>query len=187
MRRSYDVYFVSSNSHKYGEARQILAEYGIKLGFLRFAPSEIQSDSISKIARQKAMDAYAKYKRPVIVEDAGLFIESLGGFPGPYSSYVFGTIGNSGIVRLVTKNRRATFVSVVAYCNKKGRTFLFEGVTPGRISRKISGKGWGYDPVFVPEGRSKTYAQLQDKNEISHRSRALRRFASFYKRRSTGR
>jgi len=187
MRRSYDVYFASSNRHKYGEAKEILQKHGIRLGFFRFAPVEIQSKSLSEIAKKKALDAYEKCRRPVIVEDAGLFIDSLGGFPGPYSSYVLQTVGNRGVLRLVGRNRRARFVSVAAFCDAKKRPAVFEGVTEGRISKRMSGGGWGYDPIFVPLGRSKTYAQLDEKNEISHRAKALAKFSSFYRRRSSGR
>lgn len=182
---SYDVYFASSNRHKYSEAKEILAEYGIRLGFFRFVPVEIQSDSIAAIAKRKALDAYQKCKKPVVVEDVGLFIESLGGFPGPYSSYVFGTVGNAGIVRLAG-GRKARFVSVVAFCDSK-KPVLFEGVTEGTISKRPRGGGWGYDPVFIPAGRNKTYAQILDKNQISHRARALKKFVSFYRRQSSGR
>ena len=86
MPESYDVLFASSNEHKYEEAEKILAEFGIKLEFFKTDLVEIQDDSLSKIALQKALNAYEKCKKPVIIEDDGLFIDSLSGFPGPYSS-----------------------------------------------------------------------------------------------------
>jgi len=97
MPESYDVIFASSNTHKYEEAEKILAEFDIELDFFQTELVEIQDDSLSKIALQKAENAYEKCKKPVIVEDDGLFIDSLSGFPGPYSSYIFNTIGNIGI------------------------------------------------------------------------------------------
>lgn len=188
MPRLYDLLFASSNRNKYSEAKQILGSFGINLGFFRFEPVEIQSDSILDIARQKALDAYAKCKRPVMVEDAGLSIDGLGGFPGPYSSYVLKTVGNRRIVRLVGANRRAKFVSVVAFCDGP-RPRLFEGVAAGTIARVPRGRGWGYDPIFVPSGRNRTYAQMNDKNKISHRFRALEEFSIWFERRqqSSGR
>ena len=86
MPKSYDVLFASSNIHKYEEAEKILAEFDIELGFFQTELVEIQDDSLSKIALQKAENAYEKCKKPVIVEDDGLFIESLSGFPGPFST-----------------------------------------------------------------------------------------------------
>ena len=86
MPKSYDMLFASSNTHKYEEAEKILAEFDIELGFFQTELIEIQDDSLSKIASQKALNAYEKCKKPVIIEDDGLFINSLSGFPGPYSS-----------------------------------------------------------------------------------------------------
>lgn len=177
-----DVYFVSSNKHKYLEAKEILSAFGIKLGFFQASLVEIQSDSLSEIARTKALDAFSKCKKPIIIEDDALVIPSLGGFPGPYSSYVFDTIGNKGVVSLVRKNRKAKFYATISYCDKKRRPILFEGITPGRIAKKIAGKGWGYDPIFVPQGKTKTYAQISDKNTLSHRYRALAKFANWFVR-----
>ena len=102
MQQLYDVIFASSNTHKYKEADKILAEFGIRLGFFQTELVEIQDDSLSKIALQKSLNAYEKCKKPVIIEDDGLFIDSLSGFPGPYSSYIFNTIGNNGICLLYT-------------------------------------------------------------------------------------
>jgi XTP/dITP diphosphohydrolase len=188
MRRSYDLLFASSNKNKYREAKEILSEFGIKLGFLRFSPVEIQSDSIGEIAKQKVLDAYKKCKFSVIVEDDGLFIASLGGFPGPYSSYVFKTIGNVGIINLVKKKRKADFVSVIAFCDRHKKPMLFEGKTKGKISTRLRGKGWGYDPIFIPHGKNKTYAEMSQKNTISHRYNALKKFARWYsgKQQSSG-
>ena len=175
-----DVYFVSSNRHKYLEAKQILASFGIKVGFFQANLTEIQSDSLSEIAKTKALDAFSKYKKPIIIEDDALIISSLGGFPGPYASYVFDTIGNRGIIELTKKNRRAKFCATISYCDKNKKPILFEGIVPGKISKKIQGKGWGYDPIFIPNGKTRTYAQISDKNTLSHRYRALAKFASWF-------
>jgi XTP/dITP diphosphohydrolase len=180
MRRSYDLVFASSNPHKYKEAKEILDKFGINLGFLKFSAVEIQSDSIGEIAKQKVLNAYQKCKFAVIVEDDGLFIDSLGGFPGPYSSYVFKTIGNAGVLNLVKRQRNADFVSVIAFCDSRKKPVLFEGITKGKIATKQKGKGWGYDPIFIPNGRGKTYGEVTYKNTISHRYRALKKFASWW-------
>lgn len=181
MQQLYDVFFASSNKNKYQEARAILAEFGIKLGFFNCKLLEIQSDSIRKIALHKVTDAFSQCKKPVIVEDDGLFIDSLSGFPGPFSSYVFKTIGNKGILQLVNTKRNANFQSVIAYCDKK-QVALFDAKIKGKISKKTHGKGWGYDPIFIPHGQKMTYASLKNKNEISHRYLALRKFAMWFVR-----
>ena len=181
MRKSFDLYFASSNKNKYSEAKEILSKFQLNVGFFEFAPVEIQSNSILEIAEKKSLDAYLSCKKPILVEDDGLFILSLGGFPGPYSSYVFKTIGNAGILNLVKSKRAAEFHSVLAYCDGK-KPVLFQGITRGAISKKPKGDGWGYDPIFIPKGKTKTYAELDDKNTLSHRYKALGKFAHWYKK-----
>ena len=189
MPKSYNVLFASSNIHKYEEAKKILDKFGIKLGFFQTELVEIQDDSLSKIALQKAENAYDKCKKPVIIEDDGLFIDSLSGFPGPYSSYIFDTIGNNGILKLVGDNRDAQFVAIIAFCDSSNEPTLFESSVAGTISKNIRDGGWGYDPIFIPKNQTrpalppfsfKTYAELDNKNKLSHRYESLKKFASWF-------
>ena len=108
-------------------------------------------------------------------------MDRLGGFPGPYSSYVFETIGNAGIIKLLDEKRDASFQSVIAYCDSNNK-LSFHGRINGKISAKQAGDGWGYDPIFIPEKESKTFAQIKDKNKISHRYKALVKFANWFER-----
>ena len=181
MPQSFDLYFVSSNYHKYQEAKKILNYFGISLGFFKHELEEIQSSSLKEIAAKKAVQAFQKYKKPIIVEDDGLFIDSLYGFPGPYSSYVFKTIGNKGILQLLKQNRKAKFVSIISFCDDK-ISKSFEAKIDGNISKTQNGKGWGYDPIFVPKNLNKTFAALTNKNELSHRYKALKKFSNWYLR-----
>ena len=152
----------------------------IELDFFQTELVEIQDDSLAKIAVQKALNAYDKCKKPVIIEDDGLFIESLSGFPGPYSSYIFNTIGNNGILKLIGDNRDAQFVAIIAFCDSSNEPTLFESSVAGTISKNIQDGGWGYDPIFIPEKQNKTYAELADKNKLSHRYESLKKFASWF-------
>ena len=188
--KTADVIFASSNMNKFFEAQIILAEFGIKPIHYLLDLLEIQDDSLSKIAEQKAVFAYnesrlmksvgAPKPSAVIVEDDGLFIDSLSGFPGPFSSYAFKTLGNDGILKLVGNNRNAQFRAVIAYCDSNEKPKLFESSIAGTISENIQGKGWGYEPIFIPENQTKTYAELADKNKLSHRYEALKKFASWF-------
>jgi len=191
--KTADVIFASSNMNKYFEAETILAEFGIKPLHYLLDLLEIQDDSLSKIAEQKAVSAYNETRKmksfapkpsAVIVEDDGLFIDSLSGFPGPFSSYAFKTLGNNGILKLVGNNRNAQFRAVIAYCDSNetpdANVKLFESSIAGTISENIQGKGWGYEPIFVPENQNKTYAELADKNKLSHRYEALKKFAIWF-------
>ena len=181
MRKSFDLFFVSSNSHKYRESETILDSLGIHIGFLKSNLKEIQSNSLDTIAIVKARDAFSKFKKPVIIEDDGLFIDSIDGFPGPYSSYVFQTVGSKGILNLLKNNRKAKFISVITYCDKTNLQ-LFKGKLDGRISKVQKGRGWGYDPIFIPNNSKKTFAEINNKNEVSHRYKALKKFSNWYLR-----
>ena len=179
-----DVWFVSSNAHKFKEAQGILGPLGIPIRHRHAILSEIQSESIADIALHKVRQAYRVTGGPSLVEDDGLFIDALGGFPGPYSSYVFKTIGNRGILRLLQESRESSFVAVVAYSDGH-KTVSFRGVARGSIARTASGDGWGYDPIFVPRGAGGTFADIQ-KGAFSHRTLALRKFAKWYSQHVSG-
>ncbi|KFM17399.1 dITP-XTP pyrophosphatase protein [Marine Group I thaumarchaeote SCGC AAA799-P11] len=105
--------------------------------------------------------------------------DSLKGFPGPYSSYVFKTIGNKGILKLVPSKRKAKFVSIITYCDKKILE-SFNAKLDGTISKSQKGKGWGYDPIFIPKNSRKTFAEVDHKNKLSHRFKALKKFSNWY-------
>ena len=177
-----DLYFASSNAHKFEEVQRILSNLGVNITLFKTTLEEIQSDSLSKIAERKAIDAYTKVQKPVIVEDDGLFIDSLDGFPGPYSSYIYDTIGNKGIIRLLEniESRDAKFVAIIAYCSGDNDVQLFESSIPGKISSSIEKGGWGYDPIFIPAGESKTYANIPNKDRLSHRASSLKKFSDWF-------
>ena len=177
-----ELFFASSNENKFQEAERILTNLGVKVNFSKTTLEEIQSSSLSEIAEQKAISAYELIQKPVIIEDDGLFIDSLNGFPGPYSSYVYDTIGNKGIMNLLENSefRDAKFVSIIAYLGGSDGVKLFESSIPGKISSVIEKGGWGYDPIFIPDGESKTYANVSDKDKLSHRAASLIKFSSWY-------
>ena len=177
------ITFASSNQNKYFEVQLILSAQGISVDFSQIHLVELQSDSLEDIAREKAKSAFTKLNKPVIVEDDGLFIDCLGGFPGPYSSFVYKTIGNDGILKLLSGStkRSGYFCSLIAFYNGKTLS-ISEGRVEGRISEKLTGSGgWGYDPIFVPSSTNLSFAELaKNKNAYSHRKRALEQFAQWY-------
>jgi XTP/dITP diphosphohydrolase len=184
------AFFATGNVNKFNEARSILSPYGIAVGMLRVKGDEIQSDSLKEIAQTSAINAYKRSHLPIFVEDAGLFIDALSGFPGPYAAYVYKTIHNSGILRLMenVKNRRAKFQSVIAYCDETlCEPECFDGESNGEIcltERRQKGKSaFGFDPIFQPLGSSKSFAEMtiEEKNGFSHRAMAIRKFAEWYK------
>src|ERR1700690_551562 len=109
------VFFATGNINKFNEARSILRPYGISVGMLRMKGDEIQSDNLKEIAQTSALNAYKRTHLPIFVEDAGLFIESLNGFPGPYAAYAYKTIHNKGILKLMENlpDKREKFKSLI--------------------------------------------------------------------------
>ena len=180
------AYFATSNIHKFLEARRVLAEFKLATAKLKVEAIEIQDDSLENIASFSALDAVKNSSLPVFVEDAGLFIEGLGGFPGPYSKYVFNTVGLKGILKLMkdVKNRDAYFLSVVAFASPDEEPTCFVGKVTGKIISELKGtSGFGYDPIFVPDGGDgRTFAEMstEEKNVFSHRGKALRLFSEWY-------
>jgi len=180
------AYFVTSNVHKFQEARRVLSEYKIATAKLRVGAVEIQDDNLKNIAEASVLDAVKTCGLPIFVEDAGLFIEALKGFPGPYSKYVYNTIGTKGILKLMKniEKRSAHFQSVIAFSSPDEQPICFRGKVEGKISLQEQGtSGFGYDPIFEPtEGDGRTFAEMtsNEKNGYSHRAEALRKFAEWY-------
>jgi XTP/dITP diphosphohydrolase len=175
----YELFFISNNIHKYHEIKSILRDRikNIELKFYKYNIIEIQEEKINKIAIEKSISAYNIVKKPIIIEDDGLFIKSLNGFPGQYSSFVFKSIGNRGIIKLLKGNsdRSAVFKSVFVY-NNGSIIKIFSGQIKGTISTTITTGGWGFDPIFIPHKKNITFGKLSEnnhKNVFSHRKIAL--------------
>lgn len=180
------VLFATSNRGKLEEARAILAPFGISVERYDGKGIEIQADTTDEVAAYASRGAANTAGRAVLVEDAGLFVESLNGFPGPYSAYAFKTIGVAGIIALLQsspRGRAATFVSSLAYCEPLGEPALFEASVRGTITKKPRGtKGFGFDPIFLPDHGDRTFGELtvDEKCEVSHRAGAMKKFAMWY-------
>ncbi len=188
---SRSVTFATSNAGKVREARAVLSPLGIEVVAFDGKGEEIQSDTVSEVAAYSARAASRRYGRPLFVEDAGLFVEALGGFPGPSSSYVFRTIGIRGLLSLLEdrSSRRACFRSAVAYCDPAREPRVFEGMVRGGILRSpVGANGFGFDPVFVPSRARRSFGELtlEEKCAVSHRGESLRRFAAWYSARRPG-
>jgi XTP/dITP diphosphohydrolase len=171
-----EVRFVSSNAAKFREVRAILAPFGITTRWARRTLPEPQAEDLLTVARAKTR-ALPSAGGPWIVEDSGLFIEPLGGFPGVYSAYAYRTLGIARIARLVGVGPRRAVFRTVAGVRTGRSTWFATGETRGTIAARPRGHdGFGYDPIFVPDGASRTFAQLppEEKNRLSHRGRAFR-------------
>lgn len=179
------IWFLTGNKNKFLEARSILAPFRLQVRHLRISKVEIQDPRPERIARFALEEALKSQRRPIVVEDSGIFIKPLSGFPGPYSSFVYKTIGLEGVLSVLgnRRDRNAYFQSTVAYGSPSTQPRTFTGIVRGTISRRISGtSGFGYDPIFIPKGYNTTFGQTSQlfKNSKSHRARAFQRFAKWF-------
>src|SRR5712691_4697231 len=152
------LWFVTQNAHKYQEARRTLDPFGIKIRMLASPKTEIQSTNLGEVAKFAAEEAAKKHNHRVLVEDSGLFIKVLNGFPGPFSSYVHDTIGVEGLLRLMSRQtrREAYFQASLALASPRDSSQEFSGKVHGTISHKSVGtNGFGFDPIFIPTGTRK--------------------------------
>lgn len=182
MAKRAPILLLTSNRHKWREAHAILKPYNLKLIQKPAKGIEIQSDSIEEVAKVCAQNAYKRFRVPLLVEDSGLFVDALHGFPGVYSSAIYNQVGCAGLLRLLAQERQrsAQFVCALAYADKRG-VRIFRGAAHGKIGLRIHpGAGFGYDPVFIPDGHSKPFSALPDvKAKLSHRARAFESFGRF--------
>lgn len=188
------LFLASGNAHKIEELRQILDPLGIDLESTLDYPDapEVEEDrpDLQGNALKKARFWYEKTGLPSIADDTGLEVEALEGAPGVYSARYAGenVTYQDNVDKLLRelkdeKNRAAQFRTVIAYVIDD-KEYFFEGVCKGKILTKEKGsKGFGYDPIFQPEGYDKTFAELnaKEKNKISHRGKALEKFLDFLK------
>jgi XTP/dITP diphosphohydrolase len=188
------IVFATNNAHKMGEVSAILNDgfqiMGLKdIGCFDDIPET--QDTIEGNALQKARYVWEKFGIDCIADDTGLEVEALNGAPGVYSARYAGEdcVAENNIRKLLQEldgidNRKARFKTVAALI-LDGKEYLFEGIVSGRIlTEKKGNDGFGYDPVFVPDGFETSYAQMpaDEKNAISHRALAFGKFADFMNR-----
>ncbi|MCX9010001.1 MAG: XTP/dITP diphosphatase [Candidatus Methanoperedens sp.] len=179
-----NIVFVTGNPHKVKEAREILSPLGIAVEQNNCGYPELQEDELPPIAAFGVGWAANKLEQEVMVDDSGLFIEALNGFPGPYSAYVFDTLGNNRILKLMDgeTERRAIFKCVIGYCRPGEKARVFAGEVAGEIANGSRGSaGFGYDPIFEVNGVTFGEMGEDEKNRLSHRYRALVKFAEWLK------
>jgi len=184
------IRFATKNKGKFDEAARVALKYGIELAQVNVEKYEIQADELKKIAAVAAEQAFREVGvAAILAEDAGFFIDALNGFPGPYSSYVYRTLGVQGILKLLENvdNRGAHFACAVAYCDGN-HTICFEGGVKGNVDFKPRGQqGFGFDPIFTPDqGDGRTFAEMDidEKNRYSHRALAFSDFCKWTKSQS---
>lgn len=168
--------FVTSNQNKVEEAEAIL---DISLDRSNLDLPEIQSLEVEEVVRDKVKRAYRQLQQPVIVEDTGLYLEDVDGFPGALTKWVLTTIGAKGLCQLPNSSRKAYAKTAVGlYANEGATEKVFTGKVRGKIAPAPRGSsGFGWDTIFIPHDYNRPFAQLGSdiKNELSMRRWALSR------------
>lgn len=193
------IVFATNNRHKLEEVRSIL---GNKIEVLSLADINCHDDipetgaTLEENAMQKAQYIYQRFNMNVFADDTGLEVEALNGAPGVFSARYAGGNGHDSEANMTkllknlegTDNRKARFRTAISLILKPEsteetpQTLLFEGIVNGEIIReRRGGEGFGYDPIFQPEGYRLTFAELGNdiKNGISHRARAVEKLAAY--------
>ena len=171
------IQFITTNAGKFAEVSERLAQANIKVAHLDRSYPEIQTDRLEKVLKYAAAGLDDEVKGDYLIDDSGLFIEALGSFPGVYSAFVQKKLGNKGILKLLTGEAyRAAFFETVFLLRQGDEHEVFHGECRGTIADAERGRnGFGYDPLFIPEGETRTFGEmsLKEKNAISHRARAV--------------
>lgn len=192
------ILIATGNSHKVKEIKLMLKEIpGLNILSLKdfCIKPEISEDedTLKKNSLKKAGETYKILKIPCMSDDTGLFTDALNGAPGVHSARYSGENATyeSNCKKLLTelnnvplKDRNAYFETVICLYINDNENYFFNGICKGRIINEVRGKyGFGYDPVFVPEGYDRTFAEMtnEEKNNVSHRSAAVKSFAGFLK------
>ena len=189
-----EILFFSNNLDKINEIKNLFKKHDINVLSLKDVslsaePKETKKSFIEN-AKIKSEFGFKKTNIPCFADDSGICIDALGGGPGVRSRrFLEKFINKKECFKeiqkkiIIQKTNKAFFQSSICLTTKRGHNIVFEGKAYGTISRKISGKrGFGYDPIFIPEGFTKTYSEmsLKQKNNISHRSIAINKLISFF-------
>lgn len=191
------IVFATHNTHKLEEVRMILENEAEVAGLAEIGCMEDipeNAENLEENAQTKAMYVFEKYGYNCFADDTGLEVEVLDGAPGVFSARYAGEPSNSekNMEKLLREmdgktNRSAQFRTVIAFV-ENGVTHYFEGIIKGKIGIERLGKeGFGYDPIFIPEGYDESFAQMEAvlKNKISHRALAIKQFKKFMRNRKS--
>jgi len=172
--------FVTTNALKLTEAKAYLKDhivdnYSVKL-------PELQGTS-AEIIKKKADYALKVLNKPLFVEDTALYFRALKGLPGPYIAEFIKNLTLPQIVKLLSafKDKRAKATCTIAFARPEREIRVFEGAVHGKIVTPMGRKKYSWDPIFLPNGHDKTYAQMSlvEKNRISQRKKALQKFNNY--------
>lgn len=184
------LFFITSNKDKFNEVKTILLPVlTIEIEQLDQEYPEIQANSLEDVVKfglewlMRRLDK-RYFNHYIMIEDSGLFITRLKGFPGVYSSFVQKTLGNDAVLNLLDGewDRRATFETCIGFTTMNEAPKFFKGICEGNLAVEPKGsQGFGFDPIFMPGDEKRTFAEMsmEEKNNFSHRGIALNRLKEY--------
>ena len=176
------LYFITGNKSKFAEVQSILGD----VETLDIDLPEIQEMDAYKIIKAKLEEAQKHQKGEFIVEDNSLYLEAMGGLPGPFIKWFLKTIQKEGLYKLADTfgNYKAEAKVVIGYSDSFGNVEFFEGVTKGKIVSPRGEGGFGWDAIFQPDGYEKTFGELstEEKNSFSMRRIAVEKLREYLKK-----
>jgi len=175
-----DIVFITGNENKVREAKQILNKDIISENLdLR----ELQAVDLEDVIEEKLKHGYDILKKPVMVEDTGLFLNALKGFPGALIKMLLERIGRQGIVKILQgfEDKGVIAKCAVGFTSDGKDIKVFIGEVKGKIVEPKGESGFGWDPIFQPDGFDKTFAEMgaEEKNAISHRFKAFKKLGDY--------
>ena len=190
------LYFITGNKNKFLEIKSMIPE----LEQLELDLDEIQETDAKKIIEHKMKEALKHHQDSFIIEDTSLYIKSLNNLPGPLIKWFMQKLGNEGIWRISDTSKfgkekmneigkdlednGAEAKTIIGYANSKGDIQFFEGSITGKIVKPSGPTNFGWDPIFMPDGYSKTFQEMtkEEKNKISMRRLAVEKLKEYFKK-----
>jgi XTP/dITP diphosphohydrolase len=177
------ISIITSNPGKLREFEAALRPLGFEVLHRPEEVDEIQADTLEEVVLACMAELRGRDLTNFVLDDSGLFIDALKGFPGVYSAYALKTLGCAGVLKLLEgrKDRGAHFECCIGCSLEGAGDFTVRGRADGQIGHALQGgQGFGFDPIFLPQGGSRTFAEmdLEEKNEISHRGKAIKNLVS---------
>lgn len=173
------LYFITGNKNKFDEVKTILGN----VEQLDIDLPEIQEIDAKNIIRAKLLEALNHKEGKFIVEDTSLYLDCLKGLPGPLIKWFLKTIGNDGLANLAEKlgNNKAEAKTIIGYAKNRDEIEFFEGSISGKVVAQTGSSGFGWDPIFQPNGFDKTFAEMTsgEKNKVSMRKIAVEKLKEF--------
>jgi XTP/dITP diphosphohydrolase len=178
----HTIFIVTGNRHKAEEARAVFSEFGIGVEQIADEKLESKEMDLKETAEYNAKKFFEKYRKPVIVDDTGVFFRAYKDFPGSHPKMIFDMLGYKGLLKLLEgEDRRAYFKTVVGYCDGS-EAVSFDGTWQCTVDEKVHDLDKDvlpYERILLYEGKPISRMSREEKNSVSHRAAAFRKAAHF--------